>query len=686
MTRPDRVVRDNSQIVRRETGMVSGRLKCKSLCWQVNWYSICFSSIRWRRVAMQIELAGAGWEPEWSQRSDAEILAGVSWKRGTSAELVQAARKGNIEAFVGELARGWKQPDEMIDPTCRALWTLPAINASPREQAMAAILSPDLPRTKGKPGPARPKSKSTEESVDSWWLQFQPVGLTPWEFLALLELLPNRISRLPVSTAFGIWRLLLQIACDQNQLLALDDKKPEKAEELERYGFQADPYLDLALFRNCELPWLSGVVFSSVKGSEKLRRHGADLLEHELVERTDDHGTPHAALLPRWSMWLAIYTRFVKTAMRHGLTPWDDDAAELFRTAVEKTAPLIQPDGRLTFSRVSLENSRPFIEEVLRTTGWPDAEAAIQSLLTFPKRTAKQNGSGRNITSAARRTPLEICLAPVNQSDESAWAVMRTHWGAHADRVVIEHDQPAQNIELMIQGQRILEGEWRSTLTINKKVIPVRGDWSCVCWQSDPDGDYLELQLTLPGVARIERQVLISRTRQFCILAESFAEMPDGEFTYHSRWPTCAGIAGTSNAKTREIRFEAGGVPIRCFPVALPDRHVFSTPGKFGTDLSCTTTVRGTGWYNPILLDWSPARRTAPAEWKALTVAEDRTAVKPGVASGYRLKLGSHQWLMYRSLIRTDEPRSVLGHQTRYETVIGSVEANGDITPLMLVE
>jgi hypothetical protein len=641
---------------------------------------------------MQIELAAEGWDPEWSQRSDAEILAGVTWKRGTSPQLVQAARKGNIEAFIAELATGWKQPDELFDPTCRSLWTYPAINPSAREQTLAAILSGKETPTKPKRASAKSKSLEVSDPLHGWWTEFQPDGLTPWEYLALLEVLPNRIARLPVPTGFAIWRLLLQISCDQNQLLALDDKKPVREEELERYGFQADPYLDLALFRNCELPWLSGVIFSQVKGSEKLRQYGAELLEHELVERTDDNGTPHAALLPRWSMWLAIYTRFIVTANRLGFESWDDDAAELYRTAVEKTAPLIQPDGRFAFSRVTMENSRPFIEEVLRTTGWSDAEAALQSLLTFPRKSAKATAKSKSAEPptklSSRRAPLEICLAPVNQSDEAAWAVMRTHWGAHADRVVIDHDQPAQNLELTIQGHRILEGEWRSTLVINEKVIPIQGDWSCVCWQSDPDGDYLELQLTLPGVARIERQVLISRTRQFCILAESFAEMPDGEFSYQSRFPICTGVAGTTNAQTREILLEAGpgSVPVRCFPLALPDRHVFSTPGKFGADLSCTTTVKGTGWYNPVLFDWSPACRTAPAEWKALTVAEDRTAVKPGVASGYRLKLGSHQWLLYRSLIRTDEARSVLGHQTRYETVIGSVEANGDITPLMLVE
>jgi len=638
---------------------------------------------------MQIELAGSGWNSEWSERSDADFLASVAWKRGANSKLIQAAEQGNVEAFVVALAEAWKLPNESARQTCRALWTLPAIVPSERESALVASLTHELVRPKNKVVSARSKTTPGPDPLEDWWRQFQPDCLTPWEFLALLEAFPNRISRLTVATAFQIWRRLLQLSCDLNQLLPLVDRKPEPDEELNRYGFIADPFLDLSLFRNCELPWLAGLVLTGVKGAGKTRKHGAELLEHELVERTDDHGAPHAALIPRWSMWLAIYTRFITLSKRHGQEPWDDDAAILYMTAVERTAPLIQPDGRIAFSRVTPENPQAFIEEVLRTSGWSDAEAAINAMLTVPKRNGKSGSSkhkGTSKNSASRKKPLEICVAPVNQSDETAWAVLRTHWGADADRVTIDHDQPALNIEMMIQGQNILEGEWRSTLTVNNQVIPLQGEWSCVCWQSDPEADYIEIQLTLPGVARIERQVLLSRTEQFCLLSESLAELAEGEFSLESHFPLCAGVIGETNARTREVQLSVGKMPIRVFPVAAPDRHVFSTATKFTADLSLTTTVQGTGWYNPMLFDWSPARRTAPADWRSLTVAEDRTAVKPGVASGYRLRVGDQQWLLYRALLRTEEPRSVLGHQTRYETVIGTVEADGEITPLMLVE
>lgn len=649
-------------------------------------------------MVMQLELGGATGDRSWSELADSEFLRAVSWKRGAASEMVQAARKGEVPAFVSALAASW-QPDEETDIAppavrCRAVWSLPAFETSSREQALAEALSAVAP------APSKRAAKKASRALpadplETWWqhAKVKTSALSMWEYLALLEMLPSRIARLTIPTAFAIWRTLLTVACDLTQLAQLRDAKSTsdaRQAELARYGFHADPFLDLSLLRNCELPWLAGVVFSSVKGSDKLRQAGANLLEHELVERTDEQGAPHADLLPRLPLWLAVSTRILQTAERQQITLWDADAAELYRSMIEKIAPLIQPDGRIALSHVQVPEPRQFAEEMFNASGWSETDAALRALFTFPKRGVKQTGSSKIASAPAsptpRRTPLEICIAPTNQSDDAAWAVMRTHWGAHADRITVTHDQPAMNIELTVQGQTVLEGEWYSEISSGKNTTPFRGEWTCVCWQTDQDADYIELQFYVRGVVRAERQILLSRTRQFCFLAEAISDIKTDQIGYRTRLPLGTGITGTTGASTREVKLEAGGVPVRVFPIALPDQHVFSTPGRFTADLSFQTTAGGSAWYNPILIDWSPARRSAAAVWKSLTVAEEQKIVKPEFAAGHRIKVGNHQWLIYRSLRQSIEPRSVLGHQTRFETVIGSVESNGDITPLMLVE
>lgn len=644
-------------------------------------------------MTLQLELGGPASEVSWSGLSDGDFLRAVVWKRGTAPDITKPAKKGDVGGFASALAAFWKANPESGSPprhlSCEAVWSLAAFYPSAREQALADVLALQVttPKTKDK---KQHTNGSRVNGLETWWEQAN-IAESPfsmWEYLALLEVFPSRIGQFSSTVAFAIWRNLLTIALDRNGLARLGevktgDESPD--EEMTRYGYRADPFLDLSLLRNCELPWLAGVVLSPVKGADKLRKMGAELLEHELVERTDENGVPHADLLPRLPLWLAVSTRILNHAARRQITLWDEDAAELYRTFVEKAAPLIHSDGRFALSHVQMADPRAFAEELLRTSDWSEASAAIKSLLTPAKSNGKAEPSGKN-GAATRRSTGELCIAPVSQSDEAAWAIMRTNWGARADRCTVTYDQPQQILELTVQGQRVLEGEWLSEVTSADKTTSLRGDWTCVCWQTDDDADYVELQLILDGVLLAERQVLLSRTRQFCFIAETLSKIEFDQFQYRTRLPLVKEVTAKTSSTTREVQLTAGGVPIRVFPVALPDQHVHSTPGKFGADLTFNTTASGAAWYNPVLIDWSPARRSATAIWKSLTVAEEQKIVRPDVAAGHRIKVGNHQWLIYRSLKETIEPRSVLGHQTRYETVIGSVESNGEITPLMLVE
>ena len=102
--------------------------------------------------------------------------------------------------------------------------------------------------------------------------------------------------------------------------------------------------------------------------------------------------------------------------------------------------------------------------------------------------------------------------------------------------------------------------------------------------------------------------------------------------------------------------------------------------------LTLTQTGTGRALFAPLIFDWHPGRRNAVAEWRSLTVTECGNAVGADRAAAHRLRLGKHQLLIYRSLALTDEPRAVLGHHTRFETVIGTFDARGNVRPIMLVE
>ena len=85
--------------------------------------------------------------------------------------------------------------------------------------------------------------------------------------------------------------------------------------------------------------------------------------------------------------------------------------------------------------------------------------------------------------------------------------------------------------------------------------------------------------------------------------------------------------------------------------------------------------------YAPIVLDWSPDRTSLDAEWRTLTVTEEGRKLAPWEAAGHRLRLGSLQLVVYRSLHATDEFRSVLGLYTDKESVIARFDERGYVLP-----
>ena len=88
----------------------------------------------------------------------------------------------------------------------------------------------------------------------------------------------------------------------------------------------------------------------------------------------------------------------------------------------------------------------------------------------------------------------------------------------------------------------------------------------------------------------------------------------------------------------------------------------------------------------PLVLDWHPERQAQDADWNRLTVTESRVVSPSQVAAGFRIRLGKHQLLIYRSLQPAEAPRAVLGQHTTDETVYGRVRKSGNVSPLVLVD
>lgn len=274
-------------------------------------------------------------------------------------------------------------------------------------------------------------------------------------------------------------------------------------------------------------------------------------------------------------------------------------------------------------------------------------------------------------------------------SEAKKKAILQSNPGASADRLLVNYQENRIQFELSVLGHPLLSGEWSADVSVGERRHSVQGAWDGVCWHADKDGDYLELQLDLDDGLRVDRQFLLSRSGRFALLGDAVIATDSDRLRYSASLPSLSGWRSKPNRTSREVRLSSDGITARVIPLTLPQVLAKNTAGELaaGPDrIRYMTEGAGGALYSAVFIDWSPRRRSASAEWNPLTVSEQRSTLPSHVAAGFRLRVGRYQWLIYRSLRHSGEPRAVLGHHTRYETVIGAFKSTGDVETIVAVE
>ncbi|MAC56252.1 MAG: hypothetical protein CME31_27265, partial [Gimesia sp.] len=145
------------------------------------------------------------------------------------------------------------------------------------------------------------------------------------------------------------------------------------------------------------------------------------------------------------------------------------------------------------------------------------------------------------------------------------------------------------------------------------------------------------------------------------------------------------------DSETHELTLKTKGLSARIFPIGLPQERDFFQPGSLTFNEQHQLILQqqaseATALYVPLIIDWEPDLKRKAADWSRLTVSESGKISSRDEAAGHRLRIGSHQLLVYRSLKKAEHARAVLGHHTSYESVIGRFDTNGDLSPLLFVE
>jgi hypothetical protein len=603
-------------------------------------------------------------------QTDASFLQQLTWDRSAPAELVTAANKGQPVPF----ARAWKRRLRARLARGRA--------ATPREllAGWSMALTQDEPLLRLVRGLAHPPHSSRRQraaikSRTSWSVRVQPLAKalaaspelldTPFGLLCALELLATATFSLPHKVWWPLWCAALQAVLRRDFALKPAADNP-----------------DVALLEQGELPLLAGLVFPDVVHTAGLVVRGRRALKADLIARTDTDGTPHSELIPRLSLWLAVLVRSTLWSRQWGLRLWSDGQRQRLSDCAERAVALCRGDGKLALTNGLPAPPLPVLSRAAELFEWTPRNPSLASL----KRLRRQMETSRRAGSVSTNG---VTVMPSNQSDWARLALLRTDWGPGSDCVAIAHHERLPQLDVTAAGAPLLHGAWELELQIDGQPVELADEWSCVAWESGPDADYTELQMLGPGAMRVERLVLLSRKDRLLLFADSISGAPAGRIQLTARWPLANGVRAEADTATRSLQLRGPQVRSRAVPLALPQDRVNSTPHQFAVvdgKLELQQIAEGRGLVAPLAFDWHPQRRTSDVEWRALTVTESGQVVKGDVASGCRLRIGSAQWLFYRSLKKPRLARAVLGHHTFHETVIARFNAQGDANPLLMIE
>ncbi len=416
-----------------------------------------------------------------------------------------------------------------------------------------------------------------------------------------------------------------------------------------------------------ELPWSLAYMFPELDACRRLAATAGATLSEGLVELLDGEGVPAAQRLPLLRPLLAMWTRCFLLARERGKECFTREARHQYNWLVQRAVQLSRPDGAQVLSPGAEGAWRPELFAAALALS-DDAQDERLAATMLPLRTA-----------ARRRTTRDELPAPAFHSEWAEVGVLQPEVERDAPRLVAAYGERSLPAELMNRGQVVFSGAWAPRLAVDGHALEPNGDWEQVCWVSDADLDYLEVELPLSGGWRVQRQMLLARKDAFLFFADAVLGDAPGTMEYRLTTPLAPGVVFAPEEQTRDGVLRGGKQLATAMPLALPEWRRQRGAGSLETaadGLTLTLAATGRALFAPLFLDLSKRRFKKERTWRRLTVAE-RLEIQPAeVAVGYRVQVGREQWLFYRSLAKAAN-RTVLGQNLASEFVAARFTAQG---------
>ncbi len=437
------------------------------------------------------------------------------------------------------------------------------------------------------------------------------------------------------------------------------------------------------LVLQCELPLLIAV---TTAGSQRsVLNTASEAMDHlaEHLERGGEAPAPwlgHGATYLRAALASVIRCRALANSL--GLRKWFPPQQRALSQLLKHAARWARPDGtQLLAAGHNAPRTQALWEALVKQTR---NSKSLQAAMRYAGLLPGSDGPKRGYSYSSVPKLTHYCA-------DAACVVMQNDWRKRGSRFALDFSDSEICIEALAKnGSPVLTGEWTVQVEVEQQAQLQLDEWGEVCWFSDDDVDYIELEARFGQFARVQRQALFFRQDRMLMLADALLCEQAGQWSLSSRIPLAGDASFQPAEKTTEgVIMTANGTRCLTLPLHLPEWRRQAIGGSLTADgetLVSSSHGSGERLYAVTLISLTGAHAKKPVTWRNLTVGEDLRIVRADEAQAFRIQIGKKQWVIYRSLARPTR-RTALGMHTLSEFLAGRFDAvDGDFDPLLVVE
>jgi hypothetical protein len=443
---------------------------------------------------------------------------------------------------------------------------------------------------------------------------------------------------------------------------------------------------------SCEVPLALAKQLSHLGGKDRIVSETLNRIALLLEESSDDPRSFMVRGGQDLRSLLACIMRCRWSADEVGARKWYPPQRKAIGKLAIATLALCDAEGRqLLFDREDTTLDEQFWIELNQLAG-ENKKLRLATSCALPDSIG--NALGEKPSKLRKDVTNDVLMPKHSQYwDKSSIVTMRRSWRDRGCRVAVDFSSDVVWLDVLGQdGQRVLSGDWDVKVFRKQQPVPIDVSWQEVCWFSDDDVDYLELECAVEDVCKIQRQVMLMRDEGVVYFADALiAEQPD-EWSVQSLWTTPNDIHLQSEPKTTEGKLVRSGnqeqTAALLLPVAMPEWRRSPSHAKMGFHgstlfLQCDTQSKNL--YSPLVMSLLGNERPIAFTWRQLTIAEELQIQPRSIAEAYRVQVNRDQWVFYRSLTPCTR-RTVMGLHLNTEFYAGRFSrSDGEFEPIIEV-